>query len=241
MSFLLRLDSRDKSITSISNTDFELTFKTSLSIKKLKVKSVIIPNLFYNIKAGNNIFTYESNNVVLNLTVDVGLYSLTQLIAYLNQALSAINIVFSYNTITGKISVFNNSLVQFALVSDGNQLAPVLGIGNYHDVDFSEVYPLPYPPNLFNYSMIYVASQALASSVNMRTSDEKFSRIPVIAVIPVNAPVGSNIIYEPNDPFEISIKTANDISTIDLQIVNHENQVLYLPPNHHWQLIAEAS
>ena len=240
MSRIYRIDSRDKVGVNDTNTNFSIN-TISTDIKNIKVKQIVIPNLFNNIRDGtdqNNILNFTSGALSLNVTVPPGFYSLDQLLFYINDQLNggggALGLIFTYNETTGLINITNGGADIVLLAS--SPMAYVLGLMENLTILTMTSSVIPNKPNLFNYSMIYVNSRKLSNGYNMITSEGRQS---IIATIPLNTPYGSNIIYEPQNPITISFENIINIDNVDIQIVNHNNEVLYLPANHHIQILME--
>ena len=82
-SFLLRINSHEKNPDSASNSDYTMSFGNAARVQRVcnvVIKSVDIPNVFYNIRndriSDNEDFTYKVGGVPTTVTVPVGQYQI---------------------------------------------------------------------------------------------------------------------------------------------------------------------
>lgn len=243
MSNILRLDSRDRSAESKSNTDFVINF-VPVHARVLRVKQIIIPNLFPNIRAlptsdANSTFSYETGGVPASFVIPTGYYTITSLITYLETQLTALSITFVQDANTGLITLTNGGGSTFEVINlaDGNSLANVLGITTTTTVNPAGSTTFGNRPNMYNYSMVYVMSRKLSNSYNLVSGEQ---RLPIIATIPVDVVFGANINYTPDVQHEVVFEGDHNIEDADIALVNHSGDVLDLPSNHHWQILVEC-
>ena len=118
-----------------SINDFIISF-ADLQISKEKdedifvyVVDVILTNSFYNINSSNNRFKVEHNNTDGPMkTLDEGNYTMNQLISALNVKMSNDNIVASYNSISGKITLTHGHAGTTVISFDvSNSINEILG------------------------------------------------------------------------------------------------------------------
>ncbi len=242
---IFRLDSRDRTIDSKSTTDFQIE-TIPIHVRILRLKQVIIPNLFDNIRNNppsnkNSTFLYTTGGgLPQTLIIPNGFYSLSQLHTALETGLSALSITFTYDSITGQTTISNGGAVDFGILDfeDGNTMANVLGIQSSATIAPAGTYIATNRPNLYNHSMVYIASEKLTNGYNM-VADRK--RLPILATVPVDKEYGQNILYEPHTLHDISFQEhgGTDIESVDIRLVNHDGETLSLPDNHHIQILCE--
>lgn len=243
MVYIARIDSRDRTTDSKSNTDF-ISNTLPLHTISVRIKQIVIPNLFPNIRASpttdaNSTFSYETGGAPATVVVPTGYYSTTELLAYLTAQLTAITITFAQNTNTGLITITNGGAATFDVINsaDGNAMASALGITTSATLAPAATQTFGNRPNIYNHSLIYVQSSKLANSFNCISGTK---RLPIVATIPVDVAFGANIIYEPNELHDIVFESSYNIEDIDIKIVNHYGEVLELPSNHSVQVLIEC-
>lgn len=242
---IFRLDSRDRTDDSNSNTDFRIE-TLPLHVRVLRLKQVIIPNLFDNIRAmpasnRNSSFVYTTGGgLPQTIVLPDGFYSLGQLHGALELELAALSITFAYDEVTGQTTVMNGGVVAFELrdAEDGNTMADALGISETVTIAPGGTYVITNRPNLYNHSMVYVASERLSNGYNL-IADKK--RLPIIATVPVDVEYGRNILYEPHTLHNVRFTEQNgsNIESCDIKLINHDGEVLPLPSNHNIQVLCE--
>jgi hypothetical protein len=77
------------------------------------VKSIIIPNTFYNITSSNNTIYWTENKTDLSTTIPSGAYTITDLISAVETAMDSES--SGYNTYTG---AYSNSNFKITLTAD---------------------------------------------------------------------------------------------------------------------------
>lgn len=240
---LVRLDSRTREPTSVSNTDFT-TITLPFHTVSLRIIQVILPNLFTNIQSSppnnnNSTFLYETGGVPTSFVIPDGFYSISTLIDYIETQLSALVITFTIDPDTSQLTLTNGGGATFEVINsdDGNIIADVLGITITETVESLGTTTFGNPPNLFSHNQIYVSSRRLCNSFNLISQEQ---RLPIIAVVPIDVPYGGIINYQPADPQVIYFESNYPITEADIQIVNHYGEVLHLPSNHHINILIEA-
>jgi hypothetical protein len=242
MTHILRLDSRDRSNPTDSNTDFNIN-TTPIHVINARLKQVVIPNIFNNIRSSpasdaNNVFTFLVAGVTNTITVPDGFYSISSLLSYMNAELDEIDVVLTYNESSGLITLDNptGATIGIRTESDGNIMAAVLGITTTELIPAGSSQIFGNKPNLYNYSMVYVASKRISNGYNIT---DRRGRHPIIAIVPVDVAYGANIVYEPNEQHSINFTIDTNIEDVDLSLVNHQGEIISLPSNHHWIVTVE--
>ena len=241
MSHILRIDSRDKTNPTSSNSNFVIN-TVPIHVKTARVKQVVLPNIFNNIRNApsrdaNNLFSYETGGSPAFFTITPGFYDLVQLLEAVNTQLTGASVELVFNEITGLITI-NNTGADFSLINktDGNSMADVLGIVTSEVVTGGSSVTLGGKPNLFNYSIVYVSSKRISNGFNL--TDPK-GRFPVIACVPIDVPYGGSVVYEVQEQHQIDFMVDTPIDEIDIQIVNHHGEPIDIPNNHHVQILIE--
>lgn len=144
----------------ISNYDAE-NFQINLgnfsvkTIKAISVRSITIPQTYYNIRSTNNKLVWTSNSVETTTTIAVGNYSTSELVSTLENALNSDKDAgdtntysISLNAVTEKLTISGDS-VNFDLnFSDANStIYKVLGY-TQTDKTGAQTYTASYIPNL---------------------------------------------------------------------------------------------
>lgn len=242
MPLILRIDSRDKDESSRSNTDFTVD-TLPLHATNVRVKQVIIPNIFNNIRNSppadaNSLFHMEVAGSPLDAILPNGLYTVDQLTTYLGGVLTGIDLTL--DPITGHITLLNNSggTIKIFNTDDGNPMGVILGITVTEEITAGGSITFGNKPNLFNYSMLYVVSSKLSNAYNMISSRDN-QRLPVIATVPIDVGYGANVVYEPNEIHDVEFESKTNIENIDMKLVNHAGEVVPMDSNHHWQVLCE--
>jgi len=244
MGIIVRIDSRDKSATNQTNTNFNVNLHP-IHTKTARVKQIIIPNLFDNIRSSptsdnNSTFSYETGGVPGSITIPDGFYNMANLITYMETELVALLITFVLNDDTGKITISNGGGATFNVLNldDGNLFADVLGIRTSEIVNGGADKILLNKANLYSYQMVYVVSNKLSNSYNLLSSG---GRLPIICTVPILPPYGGIINYEPSTEHDIFYGSDNNLENIDISLVNHNGEVITLPSNHHIQVLMELN
>lgn len=191
---LLRINSINKKPQSISNSDFQFNFGNGDTVQgtnRIIVKSIDIPNVFYNLRndpfANKTEFVYKIAGVPTTITLKEGQYDELSLIDALqtNVTLAALGLAIVVDNITGKFKFTTTTAIEFISLADGNGMAVVLGIltGSGSDVMAFDSEGLP---DLSGVQEVYITSTELADGSNLVTNDGlTFS---VLAHIPITVP-----------------------------------------------------
>ena len=234
---LLRVSSKDRSVSSASQ--YDIVYRTNDSdlhqVKRIELKSALIPNTYYNINANNNLFFFpNSDSGLSSYTVPIGQYTIATLITELNTLVAVLTVTES--TLTGRLT-FTISAGTMDIISDSavNPMAPILGmlvtvLATAGPVTVSGV------PNLNGLKSVYISSQSLSSHSSMIAS-EKLKR-NIFCSIPVDVPYGVYMTWDENDnTLDYTLFASHkNISSIDIKLLDDNNDVVDLN-GLDWELI----
>lgn len=197
-------------------------------VKSVVLVSAIIPNKQYNINSNNNALRYNLNGAGLaTITVPVGQYTTTTLMAYLETQLAGTT--WTQNSLTSKINIAStNSLV--IQESGESTLAPILGINEGLSIAPAGNADASDMPNLNGMDMFLIHSNALANGNMISSTSTVTTDYSVIAVVPVSVNFGFNEVYEHLSSTEsiIRYQTPRNINSIDVRITDVNNNDLDL-------------
>lgn len=125
----LLIDSSKRFNQSESNTDFNVNLQNSYKIKACKLKIISIPLTIYNIDSFNGTFTYYDASSIFNISIPSGFYSITSLIADVNQQISSMSglLLLSYNITNGLFSFVQSDNSIFYVTPQSYPLLQLLG------------------------------------------------------------------------------------------------------------------
>lgn len=195
-----------------TNSNFKVDiddFSSNMSrAYKMSIKSVSFPNIFYNVTATKNTFTFGYLGSDHSVSVAVGQYNTTQLISALQTEINSIaSISIVQDPINLKLS-FSGDLIQYYNRTK-NPMASLLGI---LDDSLGEVanFTAQGIPNLSGIPVFFLQSHALSNTVSLVGNLGRIQ--PVIEVIQNTACFGSIIHHRPSD---------GDLSTINYNCYNN--------------------
>jgi hypothetical protein len=226
---LLRINSSDRSVESVSKYDiiYRNNNYDAQLIKRVELKSAVIPNTEYNINASNNTWNFPNTlNGTASFTIPVGQYTITTLITEMQTLVPGLTVTQSALTDKLTFAIAGN----FDMISDPaiNQLAPILGIS-------TTVLTTAGPetaddlPNLTGLTKVYISSKALGSDKSMITADKVNQN--VFATVPVNVPYGTTQIHEEfssNTLDRSTFQAHKNLNKIDVQLLDGNNRVIDL-------------
>jgi hypothetical protein len=125
----VHLDTSSTKVSKVNSNPFQCTIPFVNQMRRVSrviLKTVEIPVAFYNVRTGLNTFVLGG---AATYTVPPGNYNTTTLITALNTAVAAVNVTFSANTTTNRISVSQTgaTTLTFGAVTPGSLLY-MLGI-----------------------------------------------------------------------------------------------------------------
>lgn len=229
------IDSRIVTLTSATaKTNYNSTFLSYVEFQmigllkqesdiihtEISVLSAEIPVSFYNVNSTNNLFRYSYNFVSYNITIPVGNYNATSLLAYMNPVLQ-VGLVMSISKLTGKITLTGNPLVYiqyFGSVSTTNILFGFLN-PNYGTLGSLTA---PHPMNLLGTKRISICSDLLPiysySSVSNTLSN-------VLATLEVDQPAFGLLLYKNTTQIRSKLRV-DTLDIFDIQLRDELNQLL---------------
>ena len=228
---LIRIDSKDKSITSHSQYDMEIDFNDYMlhQIKRVILKSVYIPNTMYNVNQYNNQLVYDAGAGNVIITVPVGQYSITQLMDYL----VAQFILGPYGTVTYVNNLMTNKLeLTFdanIILRSSSTISEVLGMDSYVDTSNLSVHSLPHIYNLSGLLKVYIGSHTIAKGTTMSSSDK--THLNIFTEIPMRVSYGA-IEHRVLDVLESTDEVTHSIpfnmSSIDITLYDQNLNIVDL-------------
>lgn len=242
---VLHISSKDRQTGSPSNFTLNLSQNYWLqAVKSIVVKQVTIPHVFYNITTDNNVFTYQIGGVPSSVAVLPGQYNITALLDALSTLMVAAGVV-GWNGVvdatSNRIVFSSTTAIEYLSLSDGNDMATILGITQTNGSDVT-TFTAQAIPRLYGVRNIVISSSALGEN-NYLASDQKIQ--DVIAVIPVVEAFGDMIHYvsqhsEIDDYDTLSKRNGKNISQIDIRVIDADtNQTLDLT-NHDVDIICKV-
>ena len=240
---LLRVSSEDRG-QGQTNSNFNVSLNNSPFVQNCRgavLKSVSFKNVFPNIFSGNRVFSFEYNGTPTSITVPIGQYNLTELVAQINLEIVGNAVVTGTFTLVETVvpagaSPAYNTRIQF--IADlpvriygknlGNAIADVLGIPPDFDTTSTTVLP-PWLPDLGGLPVAYLCSTQLAG-FNASASSNNGEVVAIITEIPINKPFGQQIYYEAktSDLESIIYQNIRGLNNIDLQLCTRSNEILDL-------------
>lgn len=203
---LVRIDSKDRETESRSQYDFKTSTNDFMlhNIKRVILKSVIIPNTQYNINIHNNKLYYTAPSIgpTVNLiTVPVGKYKAAQFFDILIALFLLDSIVMTYviDLITAKVTLTFNTPI--SLQGDISTMNKVVGM----DLTITPASVSVLMPNIINFAglqKVYVGSHTLTRGIAMSSSDKR--HIKIFTEVPITVPYGG-----------VEHRTIEDITSLD--------------------------
>jgi hypothetical protein len=229
---LVRLNSRDSSLE--SNSPFYYIFRINDNdlnqIKRVVLKTAIIPNTQYNINQYNNVFDLNSalsGNV--NVTIPIGQYTTSTLITEINALVQPTlpSFVLSQDLLTQKLNFFNGLDVIDILTKKNNPLNTIADVIGIKADQSGTTFLADSLPCLTGLQHIYIGSQALSNSSAMITNDR--AKINVFADLPVDVDFGKNQTLENSDNTSLNYSdfhSYKNLSSIDIELTDeHDNPI----------------
>ena len=93
-SALIRINSSDRTTSSISTSDFNLNYIGVSALSKvvsIVVKHISFPNVFYNVRSFQNTFKFIVGGITKTVTLQEGNYSIDNFILKFNYALALVD------------------------------------------------------------------------------------------------------------------------------------------------------
>lgn len=235
---LVRIDSSERNIGSVSQYDFEVSLNdfTLHNIKRILLKSVSIPNTQYNINSFNNIFTYYDGTANRTLTVPLGQYSITGLMDELIVlfAAAAIPITMSYviAALTDKITMTVAPAITILggpVIDENTTISRQLGLDPRLNTASATVHIFPNVHNLAGLLKVYIGSHTITRGTAMTSSDK--SHVDVFTEIPIRVPYGEvehRVLDQLHSIDESTHSMPFNLSHIDIKFYDQNMNILEL-------------
>lgn len=195
---LIEISSIHKADHSPSNSEFFVNLKNShtiQSIKRVVVKQISIPNVFYNIYEANRYLTYKVGVTDKTISIPEGQYTYDLFKVALEAEMVAEGVSITLDSLTSRVTLAQTTPIEYYGVEDGkssNGLAEVLGL-----IEGSGALVSSYTGtgiiNLSGIQEVYIASLQLAHGNNLISSDTLSE--PVICVVPMTGGFGEVVHY----------------------------------------------
>lgn len=246
---LLRLSAHDRKINRANetNSDFTLEIKSNnKELKKIVATQVVnaqIPNVFYNIPDGLNVFKYEIASAPQpDIVIPEGQYSVEQLmdtfLGLLDTALSlpAGSSTYEFNapnkTPDFKISITTGSAIEFTSDENDNPIAFKLGYG---DGSYSgTTFDAPNIINLVGPHTVSIHSFELSNPVLDYGASS--GTIRLIAQVPLDKPFGQMCYFNASTSSDlIKYQEVKNLNQIRLILRDNQGRRLNVQ-NHDWSV-----
>jgi hypothetical protein len=202
----LLIRSKDKKLSTDSNSDFYVDFRPNITsqrvVKRAVLRSITIPNVVYNINSNNNVLVLgDSAPADITLTITEGQYSLTELISAIETAWTASAgigvLTITEDNITNKLTFANGSNIKLYNIEDmsTSTMSPYLGILN--TVALASSTEATGLPDLSGLKIVYIKSKFLSDNDVLHDSGDNIR--PIFCSVPCSVAYGSILYYEPND------------------------------------------
>ena len=237
---LLRISSKDRSPQ--SESQYNISYNTNDNdlhqIKRITLKSAVIPNTQYNVNKHNNILLLPNSlSATTEFEIKEGQYKLSEFITALttsiNSEITPNTISITQDTLTQKLKLTLSSGTMDILKKQ-NKMAYVLGI--HADTLGVTTYDCINIPNLSGLNHIYISSQMLSNHTQMITHDK--NKQNVFADLTVKVCFGQ-IQYTDEDTNSLDYVVFHghkNISQIDIKLLDEYNNELDLNGSD-WTLI----
>ena len=231
-SVILRINSRDRTSTSNSSTDFTIPLGKEISdhnVKRVVLRSLNMPNFQYNLNSNNNRITIESGtDGAQTVTIAVGQYKTSELISLLEMLFSGVftnNLTITQNSISQLLtfSIDNGDTIRlFEPDQVNNTLNNNLGIVN--TTGLATTHDGNRMPRLNGLTLCHVESSELANSnYHSNQRNENF-----LATVQVVNEFGTYLYYEPafSEINSINYPSHRKFHTIDIRLLDQDLNVI---------------
>ena len=219
----VRLSSTDRDFGTHSN--FQVSYPNVSCLNRVfavELKHISFANVFYNFSHTNNTFIWSGGSIILS----IGNYSCDSLLQALNAALNGV-MVWTQSSLTQQLSCTTSSSIALFPLSQNthvNPMATVLGITMIYEMLPGQTVVTGFP-ELQNPQHVYIQSVALTGGTNM-VFEKTLQDVPICAMIPLNKTFGSIIHYEPPYLDVHNFDSPQNLTTIDINLVNGNLQPL---------------
>jgi hypothetical protein len=194
---LCKITSFNKVGADDTTDDFSVNFENHRSlhqIVRIVIKSVDIPNVFYNINSygydidnlGNNTYRWiDTTSVLQTRVLPVGQYNVTEFLTALNLLLPDHS--YALNPVTKKMVGTATSTIRFLNRTDGNLMAGALGIKTTSIAPVL-TYTAQHMPQLEGIESVYILSNTAGQSNLLSPNSNTF---PLLLHVPLTVPFGA--------------------------------------------------
>ena len=232
---LFQIEGDQRSSGTGSNFTFDLGSSNAiLQAKRIVLKAVVIPNVFYNITSYNNVLQFNRDGDALqSITVPPGFYTAEQLasvISTMTSALMTCNLTCSINTITGKFNWLvsggtgTDTVFIYPDFAGTTTMGSNLGLPestNLAPDEVSGAVDSPYIAQLAGLTSVNIHSKALAPGNYIEESNSTSS---VLMNVPITSPFLGVTVYEStcDELNDIVYSAPRSIQSIDIRITDRQ-------------------
>jgi hypothetical protein len=230
---LVRISSRDREENSKSRYNFKANFNDYMlhNIRRVILKSVIIPNTQYNVTSHTNTLWYNAPSLTNSqaiIQIIPGQYTAIQFFDLLVSqfSLDGVTMAYTLNQNTGKATLtFNTPIILYGDISTMNT---IIGLGD-ETITASTNISLPNIVNFSGLQKVYIGSHTLTRGITMSSSNK--NHIKVFTEIPIQVPFGGTehrTVEDITSLDESTLSTAINLSSIDLTFYDQDLNILEL-------------
>jgi len=241
---LIYISNDDKDTSeSKSNSDFVCYLKENVSVQEsnyLVVKSITLPNFFYNVRSGaygsllqNDTFVFQELSPLTTFAVVIpqGQYLISDYIVALQAAMNAVlvsgTVAITIDPVTQKLrfTCTGTSISVFSRDNGNTAYALVGAFEDFNTPNFG-TQPMPFLPDFSGVQNVYLESRELARS---HGNDPSFGLIDIVGEVNLsNTEFGQYAHYEAP---ETELNTINFLNTrniqrIDIRLVDGQGNTL---------------
>lgn len=219
---LIRISNNDRVSGNGTKFSVNLGFEETEIHRVLKTTlvSLVFNNNHTNVNPSNNTFSYEIGGVPNSITIPVGQYSTTTLIAEIISQEPAFTITQSSTTY----------LLNFTVGTTCKILSSGLGsfIGFTEDSATAASVDADAIPNLNGLDLVMIKSDTLAKN-NMIDTDRK--EHSVLSVVPVNVSFGLNAVFHDtgiDESSHVVYRSRRNLTAIDIELTDQNHNPVYI-------------
>jgi len=182
-----------------------------------------IPVSFYIIEDTNNILTYTQAGTTKTITITIGNYNGNQMVTALNTGFTdnGSSVTASLNSQNGILNFIITGGESYSFRQATSTIKKILGFTS--NITSTTLITMPYQLNLLGKKKLFINSNHLR---NNAYSSKSFSCVQTIATIPVDKAPYEMISYVSISDLEKNILFNKSIDTIDIQIVDENNDFI---------------
>jgi len=221
---LILVDSKDHNYS----TDFNVELIRPIKFKKVKVKTILIPNSSYVINSTNNYIYFTDDGTTYTAIIPIGFYTLLSLCSAIQTAMRAVgsqDYIVTFSALTFKVTISATTAFSLLFSTHTNNPSNVIGF-NSSDYTGSNTYT---SPNVSNLSIDYFLFK---SKELIGTSGYNYIRnlYPDNSIMMIPNTVNFGMINIVNDSFEqyIEFPSSKEMRTFDVKLTNSNGTALDL-------------